>query len=88
MEQQVDGTNGVGIGGYALQVAGVLKMKHRSTGGKDAPVDRIGKGLLLRKAEPRPGCGKRRSLLAKCQQPQCNAADDAEPGCDLPDLQR
>ncbi len=51
VEEQIDGADGVGAGGDVLAVACRLKVHHGCSGGKDTPVDGIGEGLPLRKAE-------------------------------------
>jgi len=53
VEEHVDCADGVGAGGQALAVAYRLKAQHSRSSGKDAPVDRIGEGLALGKAEAR-----------------------------------
>ena len=46
MEEQVDGADGVGVGGDALAVAVGLKVEYGGAGGKDSPIDGVGEGLL------------------------------------------
>ncbi len=80
VKEQIDGADGVGVGGDALQVAALLKVEHGGAGGKDPPVDSVGKGLLLREAERRAGWGKRGQLLAGSQEDRRKGAEDGSCG--------
>jgi len=51
VEEQVDGSAGVGAGGEVFAIAIGLKAHYGSSSGKDTPINRIGEGLLERKAE-------------------------------------
>ncbi len=64
VEEQVDGAAGVRVGVDALAVADGLKVQHGRSGGKNPPIDRVGEGLLLRKAEARAWRREQRLLLA------------------------
>jgi hypothetical protein len=55
VKQQIDGANGVRIGGDAFAVAGRLKVQDRSASGENPPVDCVDERLLLGKAETCPG---------------------------------
>src|SRR6185369_12318930 len=50
VEEQVDGTGGVGVGGKFFPIAGGFETNDRGSGGEDSPVYGIGEGLVLRKA--------------------------------------
>jgi len=64
MEDQIDGANGVGVGGQALVVAVGLKVEHGGSGGKDPPVHGIAEGLCFwGKLNPGRGGAKRAHLL-------------------------
>ena len=63
VEEHVDGAAGVGDGGDALAVAGLLKVDDGGAGGKDAPIDGVGEGLLLGKAEAGARRRERSELL-------------------------
>ncbi len=65
VEEQVDGADGVGVGGELLAIAGRLKMDDCGSGGENAPVDRIGEGLVLREAEARARTGKLRERRSR-----------------------
>src|SRR6185437_5912459 len=59
-----------------LAVARRVEVDHRGAGGKDAPVNCVGKGLLLGEAEARPGRRQRVVLLAVGSDAQRDSAKD------------
>ena len=65
MEEQVECANCFRRGGDFFAVALGLEVQDRGAGWKDPPVNVIGQGLSLGKAEARPGGGQRWGLLRK-----------------------
>ena len=78
MEEEIDGAAGFGIGGHALPIAIGLKVNHGYAGGKHAPVDGVGEGLLLREVETGTRRRKLGHLLAVSHGGQGKGTED---GC-------
>jgi hypothetical protein len=74
MKDQIDGADGVCVGGEALAIAGCLKVHHGSSGGEDAPIYCVGEGLLQREAVTGARRRKRGYLLAVSHGGQCENA--------------
>ncbi len=74
VEDEVDGADGVGVGGQAFAVPHSLKVKNGRSGGEDAPVHGIGECLLLRETEPGARGRKLRRLLGVSHGGQCKGA--------------
>ena len=76
VKNQIDGADGVRVGGEALAVAVCSKVDHGGSGGKDTPVNGVGEGLLLREAVTGARRRERGYLLPVSHGGQCEEAKD------------